>query len=183
MKKTMLIFALVAVLLLAACSPAAELSATREVEKNGRIFTIDAENRTITQGNDVYAYQDDGSTFSVVYPNGASWYYAYEGAFQTSGWSNDYDSLRYVEGDVLMELILGDTGAKRSESVSGGLIFLSLLFWAMGLFALLAPNAAWFVNRGWWFRNAEPSDSAIIVTRISGAAMIILGIVVFIQAF
>lgn len=49
----------------------------------------------------------------------------------------------------------------------------------IGLFNILAPNAAWQLNYGWRFKNAEPSDAAIEMSRIGGIVAIIVGVLIF----
>jgi Family of unknown function (DUF6199) len=38
----------------------------------------------------------------------------------------------------------------------------------------LFPRAAWFFNEGWKFKNAEPSDAAIFVTRLGGIIAVVV---------
>lgn len=47
----------------------------------------------------------------------------------------------------------------------------------IGIFNLVAPDAAWYLSRGWQFKDAEPSDAALVMARIGGAAAILIGIV------
>ena len=47
----------------------------------------------------------------------------------------------------------------------------------IGIFSLAAPDTAWYLSRGWQFKNAEPSDAALIITRIGGGVAILIGIV------
>ena len=47
----------------------------------------------------------------------------------------------------------------------------------IGIFNLVAPDAAWYLSRGWQFKDAEPSDAALFMARIGGAAAILIGIV------
>ena len=50
-----------------------------------------------------------------------------------------------------------------------------LLLWAIGLFNVLAPRAAWYLSYGWRFKDAEPSDAALMMARIGGVIAIIIG--------
>lgn len=50
----------------------------------------------------------------------------------------------------------------------------------IGLFNLFAPRAAWFVSIGWKIRDAEPSDTSLIVYRIGGGVACIIAIFLFI---
>ncbi len=52
-----------------------------------------------------------------------------------------------------------------------------VIFILIGIFNLVAPEAAWYLSRGWQFKDAEPSDAALIMTRIGGGAAILIGLV------
>jgi hypothetical protein len=41
---------------------------------------------------------------------------------------------------------------------------------------LLFPRTAWFWNIGWQFKNAEPSEAAILMGRIGGILAIGIGL-------
>lgn len=47
----------------------------------------------------------------------------------------------------------------------------------IGIFNLAAPEAAWYLSRGWQFKDAEPSDAALVMARVGGAAAILIGVV------
>ncbi|MDF2715470.1 MAG: hypothetical protein K0R28_2395 [Paenibacillus sp.] len=50
------------------------------------------------------------------------------------------------------------------------------LFIGIGLLNLLFPKTAWFWNIGWQFKNAEPSEAAILMGRIGGILAIGIGL-------
>ena len=52
-----------------------------------------------------------------------------------------------------------------------------VIFILRGIFTLVAPEAACFLTRGWQFKDAEPSDAALIMTRIGGGVEILIGLV------
>lgn len=47
------------------------------------------------------------------------------------------------------------------------------------LFNLLAPRAAWYLEIGWKIKDSEPSDLAIILHRVMGLILIIIGLLKF----
>lgn len=53
-------------------------------------------------------------------------------------------------------------------------IFLILLVW--GLICIISPETAWELTSGWKFRNAEPSDAALVYLRIIGVVQILIGV-------
>ncbi|NLY85974.1 MAG: hypothetical protein GX077_06455 [Tissierellia bacterium] len=49
----------------------------------------------------------------------------------------------------------------------------------IGLFNLLAPRAAWYLEIGWKIKDSEPSDGAIIIHRVFGAILLAIGLLKF----
>ena len=180
MKKLWLMIILAAAMLLAACT-AEEKDKADPVEYQGEAVTITS--NEIIHKDDVYRYKDDGNRFTVTYPNGATYYCNYSGALGSSGWSNNYDTVRYIPGDVLMELV-DASGSQRGdkEPVSAWGILLSIALFGIGVWRIADPCAAWFVHRGWMFENAEPSEWGLITAKISGGIAVILSIVLFIAS-
>ena len=52
----------------------------------------------------------------------------------------------------------------------------------LGVWNLFAPKSAWWLARGWWYKNAEPSDLAIAAYRIGGVCLLIAGVICAIAA-
>ncbi|MEF3306738.1 DUF6199 family natural product biosynthesis protein [Paenibacillus sp. GYB003] len=50
------------------------------------------------------------------------------------------------------------------------------LFIGIGLLNVIFPRTAWFWNVGWQFKNAEPSEAALLMGRIGGLLAIGIGI-------
>ncbi|MGN0250750.1 MAG: DUF6199 family natural product biosynthesis protein [Oliverpabstia sp.] len=46
----------------------------------------------------------------------------------------------------------------------------------MGAFNTAAPSVAWYLEYGWRYKNAEPSDLALGLNRVGGIIAIIVGI-------
>lgn len=61
---------------------------------------------------------------------------------------------------------------------------LTIILIIYGVLAIIDPYEAFLRGRRWEFRYAEPSDMALIVTRIGGILAVIVGVVViFTQLF
>jgi hypothetical protein len=58
--------------------------------------------------------------------------------------------------------------------VPGPVAFFAIL---LGLFAALAPETVWYLTEGWKFKHAEPSDFALVMTRLGGGIAVIVGLV------
>lgn len=142
-------------------------------EVNG--FTIDQNAQTITRGEDVYQYTISGSEVTILYPNGAKYFWNYGDTSGYGGWSDDYDPARYASGDALLDVI-----AYQAPRTSGGYGGFGLLLAAVGLFNLLAPRTSWYLGYGWRFKDAEPSDEALVLGRVGGGIALLAGLLLMI---
>lgn len=63
-------------------------------------------------------------------------------------------------------------------------IIAGIILVLIGLLAVLSPKTAWYLRCGWRFRNAEPSEAALILERIGGVIFVMAGIgFLFIRSF
>lgn len=175
MKRTrILILLLLAALLLCGCARKQSVY-TVDVSHNGvdMVFTVDTENGTITDGQHTYSYEVSGSTTTITYPNGASYYETKNGSVSNMGWSNDYDSKTYIDGDTLMAVLSKDTPKANLDHLLLGLVLI-----ALGAFNVFLPHAACYIAYGWRFKDAEPSDAALVASRVGGVVVAIIGLIV-----
>ena len=159
--------------LLCGCTAAAT---TYTVTRNGVDYTVDTENKTISDGLYTYLYEVEGTSdrrsTTITYPGGARYYWTQNGGSGSGGWTDDYAPDRYTDGDTLLAVL--ETNAPKEYS---GHPFLGLLLIALGIWHALDPHSAWYTNSGWRYRDAEPSDLALVVARVSGVVAILFGII------
>lgn len=173
MKRISLFFlqALVAALLIG-CAAA---PVTYTVERNGTAYIVNTELGIISDDLYTYLYEVEGSgdrrSVTITYPDGPTYTCSYNGSGAVLSWSNDYSPNRYADGDTLLAVL----EAQAPKEYSGHPI-LGLLLIALGIWHTLAPRAAWYLSYGWRYKNAEPSDAALLVSRISGIAVVIFGL-------
>lgn len=43
----------------------------------------------------------------------------------------------------------------------------------LSILQVIFPEQAWYIEKGIWFKNSEPGDLAIILTRIAGIIMVV----------
>lgn len=91
----------------------------------------------------------------------------------TGGWSDDYSEDRYIPGDTLVELL--SDGAQPEKS-SGNSPFIGVLLLAIGGFNAISPQTSWYLSYGWRFKNAEPSDAALLLGRCGGVLAAVIGL-------
>lgn len=174
MKKTLcFLFSLLAILFaLSACTNNSEDPYTYSLVYNSKEIhlTVDPQNGTITDGKDIYHYTISGeNNITITYPNGATYWSGGDAA----GWSNDYDSHNYIRGFTLENAL--EQQLKSSTPSIG--IWAPLLLLGIGLLSVLYPELIWQLSHGWAYKNAEPSNFALIGARVSGALMILLGVI------
>lgn len=57
----------------------------------------------------------------------------------------------------------------------------AFLLIVMGIFQLVSPQTAWYLSYGWRYKDAEPSDIALVMERVGGVVAIIVGIIILIR--
>jgi len=58
--------------------------------------------------------------------------------------------------------------------------FIAFLFILYGIWGVVDPESAFMFGKRWYFRRAEPTEFALLLTQISGIMVIIAGIVLLI---
>lgn len=191
MKRTIAIFALIlaAVMLLAGCKKE-PLPAVYTVYSYGAPYTIDTEGRTISDGTYTYGYEyaASGSSVSFTYPDGNVYSAGIQsanssgaGGLSAGSVSADYDySSGYTDPLSLCYALASPRETKRAASSGSDHPFVALLLCGVGIFNLAAPKASWYLSYGWRFKDAEPSDAAITLSRIGGAIAVVIGVIMLI---
>lgn len=160
-------------LLLCACG---ETSTVYTIEKNHVSYEVDTENKTISDGTNVYQYEFSGNKSSynvnITYPDGSTYWFRMSGGSGYGGWSDDYDEERYVDGDTLSDVLL----EKAPKEVKSGNVLAALLFAVVGIFYIVSPYTAWYLGYGWRYKNAEPSDSALGANRVIGVIAVVAAV-------
>ena len=172
---------LVALLLTASLFGCAQKQTVYTVTMDEMDFTVDAVQKTISDGEYTYHYRSSGdaSSFSVTitYPDGSSYWTNRKNGMGMSGWSDDYAEDAYVSGDTLVKVV--QTGAPKQ--VNGDQILGSLVLIVVGIFNLAVPKASWYLGYGWHFKDAEPSDAALAYARIGGGVAIAAGLILLLM--
>jgi hypothetical protein len=57
------------------------------------------------------------------------------------------------------------------------------IFIIIGILNVIFPKAFWYMKTGWQFKNAEPSDLALIMIRFGGILAIVFGIFILVSRF
>lgn len=179
MKKLLLLLVSMLLLLsLCACSGSKE---PYTVEEGWRTFEIDPEACTISDESDTYEYTISGDSpnycITIKYPDGSTYYESYREKDSgttsvTAGWSDDYSEYRYVKGSTLCNVLKEEL----SQPTRFALNFWAVLVIGLGVLNVAKPRIAWWLAIGWRFKDAEPSNLALILNRVGGVICIIGGI-------
>ena len=186
--KKILACLLAVLLLLPITAYASEADGTYVIEDNGISFTVDPENKTITVDGHTYHYQvktsGEEKNTTITYPNGATYYWVQEEYLGFGGWSDDYDPDIYMDGDILVDIVDQIRPAKgfRGEGIEINMmnVLMGLVVIVLGIFTAANPEDAWYWSNGWRFKDAEPSDLALAMSRIGGIVMIISGVLLMV---
>lgn len=176
MKKLhLLIVTLVISLSMVACSSLGS-SNTYTVTMKDMVFTVDTGNGTVFDGVNTYNYTISGDSsryrIEVIYPDGSTYWQQMSGGAGTGGWSDDYDRERYADGNTLCFVLKSAVPKSRTYPlIAVGLIII------VGLINVAIPQAAWYCSYGWRYRDAEPSEAALLVCRGTGVLALVIGIV------
>ena len=145
------------------------------VEVNGMIYELDTEKRTINDGLYTYQYEFTGNTRSynitITFPDGVKY-----GCKKNGGplvfWSSDYVDSKYSSTDTLCDVIL----SKAPKGVNIKKIMAGILIMSIGIFNFAFPKAACYLECGWKFKNSEPTDFYLAMTKIVGIIIFIVGL-------
>ena len=149
-----------------------EVHEAYSVTRNGIEFHVNTYEGTITDGTHIYLIDISGDSTTITYPNGARYYWTQNGMAGFGGWDDHYDPDTYADGDILMDVLSVNAPREKRGNVPAGIILILL-----GIFDAFCPRCAWYLSYGWRFKNAEPSDTVLVVSRISGVVAIVIGLV------
>lgn len=91
----------------------------------------------------------------------------------SGGWSDDYDANRYVDGDLLCDILI----QKALKAVNPDKVIGIIILLAIGILNIASPYTAWYLGYGWRYKNAEPSDSALGLNRVVGVFAVLVAVV------
>lgn len=168
----LLLFALV----LTGCS--SSLQEPYEYSRDGWTVIVDPENATIFDGQNIYLYtiEDQGNrtSYDITFPDGSHYQWTATEGGGMGGWSEDFDESQYPFASFLVDAL-----ANSQPQAYSGHPVMALILLIAGFVQMKYPELLFYVNRGWMFREAEPSDVYLSMTRIGGGIVIIVGIILF----
>ena len=165
MKRYLALLCLVLLVLLCGCG---REPVSTVYEKDG--YTVDTQAQIITKGEDVirYSFGSNGKV-TFTYPDNTTTSWSQNGT-GTSSLFFDFD--RWPGALDLMDVLDRDDLPERKTGNPLGLLLIPL-----GVLQAFFPQAFWFINHGWKYKDAEPSDLALGLGRVGGALVAIIGLI------
>ncbi len=195
MKRKCLIIAILAalLLLLTACgsgNQAKSYDLTVDVYVDGNELRIQFDDDSFSSGSiwemsGTYKFeikaQSDGNRFTLQYPDG----YVYtrterDGMIAiTEGYTAEERKAKgFPDGGEVAQAIKRAAFTPQSDDANNGpAIVAAILVLLVGLWHLCAPASAWYLEWGWRYKDAEPSDIALTLYRVSGGVILIIGVI------
>jgi hypothetical protein len=82
--------------------------------------------------------------------------------------------------DPLREIVNPQAAAQEDEP-GWQRILIALVVGGLGLLQMINPRLAWNMEQGWKYKNLKPSETYLIVSRIAGAGLILIGLWIFLR--
>lgn len=121
------------------------------------------------------------NTLRITLDNGTAFDYEQEGnASRISGPPGANADLRVAEAVVEQWRAHhpGQSFSAPQATGNPGRFLFGLIAIGSGLLGTIKPEWAWYLRDGWRFRDAEPSDIALVVIRGGGVLALVIGLVV-----
>ncbi len=145
------------------------------VEKDGVVYTIDMEQGTVSDGKETYQFtffsKSNGYRLEIMYPDGSTYWWEQRANMGSGGWSEDYDETKYASGWDLQDVLT--EGRKPAKEKNVVLILLLLI---VGGLHTAKPDAMWYLQYGWRFQDAKPSEEALMVNRLGGVLALVVAV-------
>lgn len=183
---------LLAVALVACGSEREPVSKEVTLNIGGQTMTVTFEPDNISagtiqspKGRYSFAYDYNGK-LKITYPDGSSCTYWNGGGVGGVSASPDFDptSKGYPDGMTMawgiehaMDLAQG--GPKRN---GGPNPLIAIFLLAVGALNAFSPRTAWYLSRGWQFKDAEPSEAALTLYGLGGVILLIAGVICLLAA-
>ena len=166
--------------LLCACAETKTASTEPYTVGSYAVTPINEKSGTITDGTNTYSYRyrTSGSGYSVTftYPDGETYTWTENGNTGSGSTSLNFDLEKYPSGMELNGVLMRTRPAEKKEKPVAVILVLLLI----GVFNTAWPMGAWYLEIGWKFRDAEPSDAALGWNRAAGVLALIVAVILII---
>lgn len=85
--------------------------------------------------------------------------------------------MKYIRGAALLLILaLLLTATIQPGTSRLGQVVLGIACMVLGGVTIAFPRGMWFLAFGWRYRDAEPSEAALVMDRLGGGLLILLGL-------
>lgn len=153
---------------------------TKTISLDDIIYTVDQQQGTIWDGQDTYHYAADSSGITITYPDDETYTWKKVNGFGAGTCSPGFDAAKFRDPFLLLDVI--ENASSAGALPKPGHIGIGVFLLLVGIFHTGWPYRAWYLSRGWMYKDAEPSDVASVIFRISGIVAIIMGVLLLLTA-
>lgn len=169
-------------MLLTACT---DETAIKQVYQ--KVAVINYTDRTITYDGVTYHYEYSHNKLKLVYPNETICTLYNRDSFISMDWQYSENQgedvkavyeLGYLHPNVIMYQILEappTSKPEKAEAIESSFGGVFVIF--IGAFIVFFPKTVWLMKDGWRKKEAQPSNTAIIMHRVSGIVAILAGLI------
>ncbi len=137
-------------------------------------YSVLFETRT---GTEEYLVSGTSRNFSVRFPDGRTLRRSHRNGSSTGsaepGTPTDFDDWDRVDG---LGIIVFGVPESIADEGSNRNVFIGLLCVVAGLLSTANPRLAFVLDLGWRLRDGEPSEAYLVITRIAGIAIMLVGV-------
>ena len=135
------------------------------------------------ESRDVYHYTYEDGNITITYPNEATYWESATSTGTISGWDGDYDTDRYITGDILaMQLTRAYYDAEDRITLDGSILVGSLFLMIVGAIMAYDPKTVATLRMRWWVKDPEPTERALRSTRFMGVFCGVMGALILLAA-
>lgn len=142
-------------------------------------LTVDPINQTITdEHGNIYPYTMTDTSVTFTYPDESEYFWNFTSGIGYGGLTDDPSANGYLDYSTLEAALSEEVeSVKPTKSKNPGYLFFAFFCFLIGGLNLAFPYAGWYLKYGWRFKDAEPSEAALVLNRVVGGIIVIIGIV------
>ncbi|RPH75242.1 hypothetical protein EHM76_02085 [bacterium] len=135
----------------------------------------------VTVGGQVYRVAGSLAETRVIFPDGLELTRRTEGngSMGLVGMGLEASMEDWNRVDELRGLVYGS----QQSAPDPMRILFGLLAIAVGALQIANPRLAWQLSEGWRYQNLEPSDAYLLFSRLGGAVLVVIGLVLLVGGF
>ncbi len=144
-----------------------------------KVEPVDAEGRAthVIVDGQIYLVSGTPTEVDVTFPDGRTLTGSYM-ADSMAFLAPPGDSVTAEEWSKVDDLrtIVFSEAVNPQQSRNPSMVLAALVLAAVGLLEAINPHLAWQISEGWRYKNVEPSEAYLVISRIAGVVMIVIAL-------